>query len=61
MWDNVACGICKLKHDGKTNSLYRPDVFYTEIGVLQRATLQYQKTLKSVCKRVYSCIWNHIH
>ena len=32
---NVACGNCKFKHSGKTNSLYRPDVFYTKICILQ--------------------------
>ena len=56
MWNNVACGICKFKHGYKTNSLFRPDVFYTKIGVLEKATLQCQKTLKSICKRVYFCI-----
>ena len=50
MCNNVACGICKFEHGYKTNSLFRPNVFYTKIGVLQKATLQCQKTLKSIPK-----------
>ena len=53
---NVACGICKFKHSGKTNSLYRPDVFYTKICILQKATLQCKKTFKNIGKRGYFCI-----
>ena len=34
----------KIKHSYNKNSLSRPDVFYTKIGVLQKAALQCQKT-----------------
>ena len=51
MWDNVACGICKFKHSGKTNSLYRPDVFYTKNRCFKESYSAMSKNLKKYLQK----------